>query len=66
MYMNEQSIYKEYRCPNDGKLLFKGLLVEGEVEVKCKYCKELVIINQGDIQGIICMQSDCANRVSKV
>lgn len=65
--MNDlQSAYREYRCPNDAKLLFKGLLVEGEVEVKCKYCKELVLVNQGELQGIICLQPHCMNRVSKV
>lgn len=65
--MTEQKcIYKEYRCPNDKKLLFRGLLVEGEVEVKCKYCKELILINQGQIEGVICMKAGCVNRVSKV
>ncbi|MEK7540325.1 MAG: hypothetical protein AAB558_03695 [Patescibacteria group bacterium] len=61
-----QSIYQEYRCPNDNKLLFKGLLVEGEVEVKCKYCKELVTIHQGQVEGIICLKPDCVKRVNKV
>lgn len=61
-----QATYKEYRCPNDSKLLFKGLLLEGEVEVKCKYCKELVLITQGELHGIVCFKPDCVQRVSKL
>lgn len=31
---------KEYRCPC-GKLLFKGSLFKGTVEIKCKHCREI-------------------------
>ncbi|HTE57941.1 MAG TPA: hypothetical protein VK694_04310 [Verrucomicrobiae bacterium] len=33
-------LLQEYRC-DCGKLLFKGLLVKGIVEVKCKRCQDI-------------------------
>lgn len=35
---------KEYRCEKCNKLLFKGDIKEGKIEIKCK-CKELVIFD---------------------
>ena len=60
------SCYKEYRCPNDGKLLFKGLLVEGEIEVKCKECRQLVVVGRGDVDQLLCLKENCQNRVTRV
>jgi phage FluMu protein Com len=32
----------EFRCPNDGRLLFKASAVDGQVvEIRCPRCKEL-------------------------
>ncbi len=38
--MQEERNYflKEYRC-SCGKLLFKGMLQDGTVEVKCRHCR---------------------------
>lgn len=33
-------LLQEYRC-DCGKLLFKGLLVKGIVEIKCKRCQDI-------------------------
>lgn len=57
---------KEYRCPNDDKLLFKGLLLEAEIEIKCRHCKELVKIEPGNIDELLCGKMGCANRVPRV
>ncbi len=54
---------KEYRCPNDNKLLFKGLIVEGEIEIKCKQCKDIIDIAPTPLKDIICKKGGCANRV---
>jgi phage FluMu protein Com len=43
--MNNQ-IAKEYRCEFCGKLLFKGLLKEALVEIKCKHCKHIWVIKE--------------------
>ncbi len=62
MYAN----YKEYRCPNDNKLLFKGVLIDSAVEVKCRSCKEIITINGEPENKYICMKESCANRVAAV
>ncbi len=56
------NIIQEYRCPNDNKLLFKGLLVEGEISIKCKSCKKIHTFAPTPLKGIICMKENCANR----
>ncbi len=60
MYTN----YKEYRCPNDNKLLFKGVLIDSAVEVKCRSCKEIITINGEPESKYICMKENCENRVA--
>lgn len=60
--MTEQ-FYKEYRCPNDNKLLFKGILISSSVEVKCRTCKEIIVIKGEAVEPYICKKLDCANRV---
>ena len=32
----------EFRCKNCNHLLFKELVLEGEVEIKCPYCKAFI------------------------
>lgn len=59
----DKAYYKEYRCPNDDKLLFKGLLVDSTVEVKCKACKVIVILEGTPSDELICKKVDCQNRV---
>lgn len=58
-----KSFYKEYRCPHDNKLLFKGVLVDSIVEVKCKGCGNLVELTGEKRDNMICKKIDCANRV---
>jgi len=60
--MTSSLFYKEYRCPNDQKLLFKGILINSEVEVKCRLCKQLILI-QGEAENkYICKKHDCPFR----
>lgn len=54
--------YQEYRC-ECGKLLFKGVLVDSEVEVKCKGCKKLVTLKGMEGNPLICHKEHCPNRV---
>lgn len=58
-----QAIYKEYRCPHDKKLLFKGLLISSSVEVKCRACKEIITVQGDEVDPYICKKIDCVNRV---
>jgi len=55
--------YKEYRCKNDGKLLFKGILVESEVEIKCKSCGEIITLKGEDGSDYMCMIKNCPGRI---
>lgn len=54
---------KEYRCPQCRKLLFKGLLVEGSVEIKCKHCHALSSVEASRFERLLCMVDPCPNRI---
>ena len=54
---------KEHRCPNDDKLLFKGMIVEGGIEIKCKFCKEIIHIEPTPLNELVCKKKDCPNRI---
>jgi phage FluMu protein Com len=41
MEISSENNYQDYRCETCHKLLFKGTLIKGEVEIKCKGCKNL-------------------------
>lgn len=55
--------YQEYRCPNDDKLLFKGILIDSDVEIKCKGCRKIVQITGVPASSALCKQLDCAKRI---
>jgi len=37
----ENDILREYRCSNCNKLLFKGSIHKGKIEIKCRGCKNI-------------------------
>lgn len=55
--------YNEYRCKNCKKLFFKGILVDSEVEVKCKRCDNVQVLKGIDSSKLICLKDPCPNRV---
>ncbi len=57
------SMHQEYRCKNCDKLLFKGLLVDSEIEVKCKRCDKIVTIVGVSKDKFVCLKYPCVNRV---
>jgi phage FluMu protein Com len=57
-------VYKEYRCNNCHKLFFKGILVEGELEVKCKACHEVTVHHASAFNELLCLVSPCPHRVA--
>lgn len=59
-----ETLYKEYRCKNCEKLLFKALLIESEIEIKCKRCKELNTFKGESKDLLICLKVECLNRMS--
>jgi len=54
----------EYRCTGCKKLLFKGLLIEGEVEIKCRHCHALTAISASKHDRLLCMVDPCPGRVT--
>lgn len=54
---------RDYRCPHCRKLLFRGLLVEGDVEIKCKHCRALTYLTASLHHRLLCMVDPCPNRV---
>ena len=57
-------ITQEYRCSNCRKLLFKGLFVEGEIDVKCKHCHELNFIKKSELYELLCLIPNCPQRIT--
>lgn len=55
--------YNEYRCPQCTKLMFKGLLVDSEIEIKCRSCHRLNVITNTSHDVYMCLKKECPNRV---
>lgn len=64
--MSHNNLYKEFRCQSCNKLLFKGVLIESEIEVKCKRCDTISIFNGVSADSFICFVENCPGRVTKV
>jgi phage FluMu protein Com len=58
-----ETFYKEYRCPDCDKLLFKGLLIDSQVEIKCRRCRDLKILSGQAASQYLCLKEHCPNRV---
>ncbi|MBI4139123.1 Com family DNA-binding transcriptional regulator [Candidatus Uhrbacteria bacterium] len=57
-------LIKEHRCRSCHKLLFKGALVEGEVEIKCRSCHELNRFMASQFNDLLCLIPNCPGRIS--
>lgn len=55
---------KEYRCKGCQKLLFRGWLAEGEVEVKCKSCGRLTSVQESQYNEMLCAILPCPRRIA--
>lgn len=58
-------LYREHRCPECQKLLFKGVLVDSEVEVKCRGCGSLNTFHGVPKEELLCFTKSCPRRVSR-
>lgn len=54
----------EYRCSNCRKLFFKGIVVEGDIEVKCRACHEINRITKTQFNELLCLIKNCPNRIA--
>ncbi len=59
---HESMVYEEFRCGTCKKLLFKGILVDSAVEVKCKKCGVTTKFNGADSQKLVCHVFPCPGR----
>ncbi|OGH69905.1 MAG: hypothetical protein A2754_03920 [Candidatus Magasanikbacteria bacterium RIFCSPHIGHO2_01_FULL_47_8] len=55
--------YRDYRCGSCKKLLFRGWLAEGEVEVKCRSCHALTTVAESKFDGMLCAIVPCPHRL---
>ncbi|MEK7520064.1 MAG: Com family DNA-binding transcriptional regulator [Patescibacteria group bacterium] len=56
---------REYRCTQCEKLLFKGILIDSEIEVKCKRCNAMNVFHGMPKEALICFKPECPNRVKQ-
>ena len=56
--------YKEYRCRGCKKLLFRGWLAEGAIEVKCKACHAFTTVTETKFNEILCAVFPCPHRIA--
>ena len=59
-----ETIAKEYRCPDCDKLLFKGLLIDSEVAIKCRRCRAIKTLKGEAADKFICYKYPCPHRIS--
>ena len=55
--------YKEYRCKKCRKLLIKGVILEGDIEIKCKQCHEMTIVIESSVEEYLCGILQCPGRI---
>jgi len=58
-------VYQQFRCETCKKLLFKGVLVDSEVEVKCRGCGNMNTYHGLSKERLLCFVDPCPGRVSK-
>ncbi len=54
---------KEYRCKSCERLLFRGFIVEGTVEVKCKGCGAMNTTVLASFDDYLCGVYPCPHRI---
>ena len=53
---------KEYRCQMCKKLLFKGLLIESIIEIRCRSCQTMNTVESSKSDEYLCLVSPCPYR----
>ena len=56
--------YQDYRCRGCRKLLFRGFVVESEIEIKCRSCGEFNTIAASRFDPMLCAVLPCPHRVA--
>jgi phage FluMu protein Com len=58
-----KKFYKEFRCSKCDKLMFKGVLIDSKVEIKCKRCGQINLYTGELAEKFICLTENCPSRV---
>jgi len=57
-------ILQEFRCKTDAKLLLKAVLVNGDIEVKCRACGTINrFLASGAVEAKYLCYKECPHRV---
>lgn len=56
--------FQEYRCKTCKKLLCKAILVEGDIEIKCKNCHAINNLVATQFNNLLCAIANCPGRVT--
>lgn len=54
----------DYRCRSCEKLLCKGFLVEGSLEVMCKGCHQITTLTSNKTNELLCLIPHCPHRIA--
>ena len=55
---------ERYECTSCGKLLFKGVLVDSTIEVKCRRCGAMASFTGVASDKLVCLSDGCPRRVT--
>lgn len=55
---------QRYECPSCDKLLFKGVLVDSSIEVKCRRCGAMAEFAGVASDKLVCLMDGCPRRVT--
>lgn len=55
---------RDYRCESCHKLLFRGVIVEGSVEIKCRSCHAINTITGNHMVEYLCAFRTCPYRIA--
>ena len=61
---NMVEVYTDYRCTGCHQLFFKGIVIEGEVEVKCHKCHKTNVVKKTEFNACLCAKKNCPNRLA--
>lgn len=61
---NDHISLREFRCNDCNKLMFKAILIDSEVEVKCKRCGKINIFKGEPGDKYLCYVYPCPHRIT--
>ncbi|MDO8571953.1 MAG: hypothetical protein Q7R79_04710 [bacterium] len=47
-------------------MLFKGVILEGDIEIKCKQCHEITVVAESSMEEYLCGIRQCPGRIPMI